>query len=113
MRMTMTLLSVLALSVPGVASAADTGPRDILDIGCHLFDNTCYVTVSGDAVGPASCRTNSIRWNSQSSPGGKNALSLLTAAFLAGKKVNFSVPDTSCYADQPFQPTFSYFAVVR
>lgn len=108
MRFAMLLVAVVALFVPSRAMATFLGPRQIVELGCHAWDNTCFVTISGDAVGPAACRGNSLRWNTQSSPGGKNLLSLLTSAFLAGKAVRFDVVDTTCYADQPAFPTFTY-----
>lgn len=85
------------------------GPRKILNIGCHLNDTTCYVTVEGSAVGPTQCSNTSIRWNESSSPGGKNTLALLMGAHMSGKPVLFYILDT-CYASSIY-PTFSYINV--
>ncbi|MGK3962892.1 hypothetical protein WMF38_01705 [Sorangium sp. So ce118] len=110
MRLYLSMLActMFALAIPSKASAEATGQRQILQIGCHLNDDICYVTISGSAAGPSRCRSTSIRWNSQSSTNGKNLLSLLTAAYLAGKKVNFAVSDSACFSDQPTYPTFDY-----
>jgi hypothetical protein len=103
------LLSVaVVLCVPGQALAGSSGSRQILSIGCHLWDNTCYVYVSGDPIGPTSCRNTSFRWNQKADPNGQSILSLLTAAYLAGKRVDFYINDTNCYAAQPAYPTFNY-----
>lgn len=98
------LAVVIALAVPGQAQA-NTGLRTITNLGCHMHDTTCWVEISGPPVGPANCRANQLRFNSNS-PNGKNLFSLMTAAFLAGKQVNFLVPDNACYQDQPSFPTF-------
>ncbi|MFY0563292.1 hypothetical protein ACN28E_05565 [Archangium lansingense] len=97
---------VVALALPGQAQATGTGLRTITNIGCHLNNNTCWVDISGSAVGPANCRATSIRFNI-TAPNGKNIFSLMTAAFLAGKQVSFELPDT-CYVDQPIYPTLTY-----
>lgn len=83
--------------------------KEIESIGCHLNDDTCYVIVNGDAVGPSECPSNSIRWKKDSSVSGKETLSLLTAAFMANKRVHFNITNT-CIGKYP---TFSYFSVKR
>ncbi len=108
MRFAMLLLVAIALAAPGQALAGPSGRRQILSMGCHLGDNTCYVYVSGDPIGPASCRSTSFRWNQKTDPNGQSILSLLTAAYLAGKPVDFYINDTACYAAQPGFPTFAY-----
>lgn len=90
------------------ASAVTTGPRAILDYGCHLIDTTCYVTLAGNAVGGGNCISTSIRWDS-STVAGKNWLALITTAYTAGKKVNLEV--VGCYANQPSFPTFQWGVV--
>jgi len=92
-----------------VFSASMSGPRKITEIGCHAGDNTCFVGVDGAVVGPASCSGVSIRWDSSSSAG-KNQLSLLMAAYMAGKSVNFYILD-GCYSAQTTYPTFGYSVV--
>lgn len=108
MRFAMLLSVAIVLCIPSRALAGGSGSRQILSVGCHVADNTCYVYVSGDPVGPANCRSTSIRWNQKADANGQSILSLLTAAYLAGKQVDFYVRDTDCYAYQPVFPTFDY-----
>nr|VFJ93504.1 MAG: hypothetical protein BECKLFY1418B_GA0070995_10472 [Candidatus Kentron sp. LFY] len=87
-----------------------TGVRNIVNMGCHNVDNTCYVTISGSSIGPPSCNSTSIRWNEKYDANGKSVLALLTAAFLGGKQVSFAISD-SCYQYQNNYPTFTYFFI--
>lgn len=105
------LSTALVLGVIGDASAENTGPRTVLDIGCHLHDTTCYVTVSGTAVGPSACRATNIRW-SAGLPNGKSVLALLTAAFAAGNSVNITVDDGACFGQAGF-PALLYLTVMK
>ena len=89
--------------------AESSGLREIERIGCHLSDSTCFVEISGNPVGPESCRSTSIRWNNDSAANGKEMLSLLMAAFAAGKQVNFNIVG-SCYGTYP---TFSYINIYK
>nr|VFK21079.1 MAG: hypothetical protein BECKLFY1418C_GA0070996_10852 [Candidatus Kentron sp. LFY] len=102
---------MIALLLPIAASAAyHTGVRNIVNMGCHNVDNTCYVTISGSSIGPSSCNSTSIRWNEKYDANGKSVLALLTAAFLAGKRASFAISD-SCYQYQNNYPTFTYFFI--
>ncbi len=103
------LLSAVAVAFafPGQALATGTGLRTITGMGCHLHDNTCWVLISGTAVGPTSCRTNTLRFDS-SLPNGKNILSMVTGAYLAGRQANFEVVDTACYTPQSGDPTIAW-----
>nr|VFK79319.1 MAG: hypothetical protein BECKSD772D_GA0070982_10452 [Candidatus Kentron sp. SD] len=101
---------MIALLLPIAVSAEYTGVRNILNMGCHNVDNTCYVTISGSSVGPSGCRSTSIRWNEQHDANGKSVLALLTGAFLAGKQASFSISG-SCYRYQNNYPTFTYFSI--
>ncbi|WP_444890828.1 hypothetical protein [Microbulbifer sp. DLAB2-AA] len=99
------LISILLL--PSLVSATTTtGYLEIEKIGCHLNDSTCYVYVN-ESVGPAECNKTSIRWNKDDNVSGKEALSLLTAAHFAGKKVQFNLLD-SCYGAYP---TFAWYNI--
>lgn len=102
--------AVAALVLPGQALAEGTGLRTIANIGCHTEDNTCWADISGAPVGPASCRGTSLRFSTNSA-NGKNILSLLTSAFLAGKQVNFYVHDSVCYSAQPVFPSIAYLSL--
>lgn len=99
------LLLMLCSSVV-LAEEYPTGWREIEKIGCHLHDNTCYVTISGDPIGPPECNSTSLRWNETQDANGKSILALLMSAFHAGKEVSFQAD--SCYLLQPMFPTFKY-----
>ncbi|WP_155400613.1 hypothetical protein [Vibrio nigripulchritudo] len=101
----LTMISSMLLT-SNVALAKGSGWRDIKQIGCHLNDGTCYATLD-TTVGPAQCRSSSIRWNKDTAASGKETLSLLMTASTAGKKVSFNVVDT-CYGNYP---TFNYIVV--
>jgi hypothetical protein len=107
MRIFLIFSVVAALFAPESAWAGLSGPRQILSIGCHNTDNTCYITISGDPVGPATCSPTMIRWNESNDPNGKAILHLLTAAYLAGKPVDIFID--ACYAPQPTDPTIQHF----
>lgn len=80
-------------------------------IGCHLNDPTCYIYID-QSVGPADCSANSIRWNKKTSESGKEALSLLLAAHMAGKQVDMAVSE-ACFSNNPKYPTFVHFSVIK
>ncbi|APD95717.1 hypothetical protein BM523_17900 [Alteromonas mediterranea] len=91
------------------ADAQSVELKEIKSIGCHLNDDTCYVTVSGTAVGPSQCNSKSLRWRKDASVSGKETLSLLTTAFVTQKKVHFNIVE-SCIGNYP---TFNYFSVTQ
>ncbi|WP_444930373.1 hypothetical protein ACJJIF_00855 [Microbulbifer sp. SSSA002] len=102
------LITLIAIGLSKNAlSAGSSGDVTINKIGCHMNDATCYAYLD-QTVGPDSCNSNSIRW-SRDADSGQETLTLLTAAFLAGKKANFNVLDT-CFQNGIY-PTFSYFNV--
>jgi hypothetical protein len=91
-------------------SAESSGKREITLVGCHNYDNTCFLSLAGDPVGPEECQSNSVRWNKKNDPNGEATLTLATSAFYAGKKVTVYLAN-SCYADQPKYPTPLYISV--
>ncbi len=104
------LLSIVFFN--SVAQAAGhTGSRKIVDMGCHLGDDTCYVTLDSNiAQGNCAATTAaSVRWSS-SSVAGRNALTLLTAAYMSGKRVSFYITD-ACYSSQPSFATFGFYTI--
>lgn len=102
---------VILLFLPLVTFAAEiTGPRDIEHIGCHRTDTTCYLTISGPAVGPDECQSSSIRWDIERSANGKAALTHLTSAFMGERKVTLKISN-DCYSAQPLFPTFDYWKI--
>lgn len=103
----MLCFSVAAMAVlAGQAQASSTGKRQIVAIACHNDANICIARLSGAAFGPPACQSTEVRWNEKNDPGGHSSLSLLTAAFLAGKTVEFSIRDDKCFTEQPLYPTF-------
>lgn len=98
------------------ATPLTTGPRSITSMGCHYggvynssIATTCYVTISGAAVGPGGCVSNSLRWD-VSTVSGKEIFGLLKDALMNGKTANFEV-NGSCYENQASYPTFRWFYV--
>ena len=104
------LLTGTSFANPTVTDVTGTGPRYIQEIGCHLTDKTCFVTISGGAVGASPCVSNSIRWR-EDAPNGQSILALLTSAFSDQKRVNFAVFNDSCFTPQPQYPTFWYIII--
>ncbi len=100
------LLSALLYPLSG-HSDQNTGGRTIINMGCHnTTDGICYMNLSGDPIGPANCKSNSVRWDSTTA-GGKNQFAIMTAAYLAGKSVSLNIPDF-CFSLQPGYPTFTF-----
>ncbi|MFA0132072.1 hypothetical protein AB4440_07175 [Vibrio splendidus] len=99
------IVLLLLLPLGSLAQAATTGPRTIHAVGCHLHDNTCYVSVD-KVVGSNECSSTSIRWKSND-VNGKETLSLLMAASVAQKKVTFNL-DGNCMG---VFPKFNYIVV--
>ena len=95
----------------GVTANTDSGSRSLTHIGCHLSDGTCYVTISGNPVGPSACSHTSVRWHKESENSDR-VFTLLTAAYMGNQKVNFRISD-SCYEKQPNFPTFHHFNLVQ
>jgi hypothetical protein len=106
------LVVAVFLFSTGFTNAESTGKRQIISMGCHTHDATCYVSISGAAVGPQSCSSTSLRWNKDEAASGKETFSLLLAAFAGDKSVSFKVSD-QCYVNQNSFPTFRYLSVHR
>jgi len=93
-----------------VAQTTSTGLVTINNMGCGVQGGGgCFVYISGPNVGPAGCNTNSIRWD-PAAPNGQIALAQLTAAFVAGRQVNFVLADT-CWSPWPSYPTMWYYVI--
>ena len=82
----------------------------ITSIGCQNNNTVCYVTVSGGNYGPSGCNTNSIRWDSSSTPNGLVAVAQLTAAYVTGTSVSF-VLSNSCFSENGNYPTMLYYVI--
>jgi hypothetical protein len=111
----MVLVSTLAMERTH-AQSIGTGSVTITTIGCGMSapagspGTACFLYISGPSVGPAGCSGNSIRWDPSASPNGQVATAQLTAAFMAGLKVNFVLADT-CWAEWPSYPTIFYYQI--
>lgn len=104
------LITIPLIALSNSGSASEPWSKKINRVGCHLHDTTCFVYIDGGAVGPESCKSNSLRWNRETAPNGEEILSLLMMAFAADKSVEFNVSSSTCYGAYP---TFSYIRVVR
>ena len=81
-----------------------TGYRKITGMGCHVVDGICFVNLEGSLFGSTEgCSSVQARWDS-STAGGKNNLSMLMAAWLAGKEVDLYL--RGCQDE--FWPTFAW-----
>ncbi len=93
------LLMYICLLFIANSAFADEGvtSRQIVDIGCHITDGTCYVTLSGSSFGQSQTCTkpsNEFRFDG-STTHGKRAYATLYAAFLAKKSVDIVIQ--GCY----------------
>jgi hypothetical protein len=103
---TTAVASFLGVTPSLAQTTGTTGYRNIVYMGCHKTDSTCFVAISGTTVGPAGCNWSEFRWDSSTIPG-KNHMALLMSAHARGKRVNFYISPT-CYANQPNYATFEY-----
>jgi hypothetical protein len=101
-------VSTLALSSSNSEAVTDIGWRTIKEMGCHTVDHTCFMTLSGAAFGPAGCTSAQLRWDADKMPNAKNFIMQMTAASIAGQRVNIVVSD-NCYASWP-TPHYYYVA---
>lgn len=90
----MMLLFVLMTISFASFAAEDVSNRKIIDIGCHTWDDTCFVTVTGPSFGAnENClytSTNEFRFSS-STTNGKRTYASLLSAFLAKKTVDIYI----------------------
>lgn len=111
------LLVVIAIcgTRTALAQSISTGSVTITAIGCGMAGpgsgSACFVYISGPAVGPSGCTSNSIRWDPTQSPNGQVATAQLTAAYLAGQQVQF-VLNNSCWSEWPSYPTIWFYQIV-
>ena len=105
-------IAILLIISNNLLSAETSGWRNILDLGCHDFDGTCYVTLDGAPVtGSPGCSSNSIRWNAQSDINGKSTLAIMMMANATGSKV--SIYTDKCYPAQAAFPQLTYSYTLR
>jgi hypothetical protein len=101
-------ISALALFSSNSEAVTDIGSRTITQMGCHTVDNTCFMTLSGAAFGPAGCSSTQLRWNAVDMPNAKIFVMQMTAAFVAGQQVQIVISD-NCYGSWP-TPHYYYVA---
>ena len=112
----------LLLSLPLAAPSAHsqdltTGKVILMGIGCNMSGppgtagSACYVSISGSAVGPSGCQSTLIKWDPHATPNGKAALKQLTAAFIAGDQVSFTLEDR-CSLVWPSSPTMRSYLIL-
>lgn len=89
--------------------AVGTGARDIISLGCHTYDNACYVGFSGPAAGQPGCTGNEFRWDIDAK-NGKLAYASFLAAMHSGRQVSFEI-GAGCFALMPAWPSFSWYRV--
>jgi hypothetical protein len=104
------LSAFLLLTSISKAQSYGTGAVTIIQIGCQTVNTICFVAFSGPAVGPPGCYTNQVRWDSVNTPNGKEAVAQLTAAYVAGKQVTFSI-DNNCFPEFPSYPQMDYYII--
>jgi len=107
-----TLVVFTLLLAANLSWAEDTGPRNVIDFGCHTGNSICYVSIDGAPVGGEfGCSSNSVRWNADDAPSGKRLFAMVTAAFVSGNRVQFQI--SGCLPEQATFPTFTYASVTK
>jgi|GEM_PF-3495133 len=91
--------------------AEETTDRNILSIGCQKDKGICTLQLNGDAVGGRGCLSNMLMFNAATDKNADAILSLLSAAFFAGKKVRFEISGRC--SDQEGTATFDSFRVLN
>lgn len=97
------------LGVTKVSLAVETDWVSIIKMGCRENDTICFVYFDGAVPPyPSTCTkpVSSFNWDT-AHPGGKNALTLFTTAYVAGKKLKLGV-SSSCLSSAP---TFDYYYI--
>lgn len=108
------MLGVGAVAVVSVeAHAEQSVVSTVRRLGCYSGDSlpgqlaSCWVAINepvGDAAGCSQKRD--LRWDPTTPMGGR-MFAMLTAAYLAKRRVSFTVADY-CFPTQPSHPTFRY-----
>ena len=104
------LILGLLISTSKTFATGASGELEIVNIGCHTYDKTCFLTFSGEPLGPETCKSNTVRWL-LSDPNGEAAFSHFTAAHLANRKIRLNFA-TTCFAAKPNYPTFNFWYLI-
>ena len=93
---------VAASAATAAAALPDAINANITAAGCYATDRpapnnyTCFVSLDTDI--PTDCeQKRSVRWDA-STPDGQNALSVMNAAYLSGRKIRMRATG-NCYGD--------------
>lgn len=93
------IFTTFLLFTSSYSLSADTGIRKVTHMGCHVHDHLCFVTLEGAQFGTEfECASNQARWSADSASGDRH-FSLITAAWMSGKKVSLNI--TGCLAGFP------------
>ena len=107
-----TVVSVSVFSTELLAQESEIS-RDIIAMGCEKDKTECSVELNGEVFGPENCLANTLKFNLKKDANAAASLMLLSAAFLAGKKVKFVVA-AECYDKGSTEwPTFDSFKVIN
>lgn len=108
----LTFVSAVAFSPLSVAQDNEIN-RDILAMGCEKDKAECSVELNGEVFGPENCLATTLKFDLKKDANAEASLMLLSAAFLAGKKVKFVVA-AECYDKGSSEwPTFDSFKVMN
>ncbi|ENU59642.1 hypothetical protein [Acinetobacter guillouiae] len=104
------LTLILMLGSTPLFAGENVSNRKIIDIGCHTWDDTCFITLSGPPFGSNENCTdrpiNELRFPS-STTNGKRTYASLLSAFLAKKTVDIYI--SGCGPGG--WPTLAYFHI--
>ena len=85
---------VFTSSAIAAAHIENLGQRTITGIGCHNYNNTCFIALDGVEFGADQGCTNAsnqVRWDNGNTSEGKRAYSTLLTAYMTGKKANITI----------------------
>lgn len=106
-----TSMVAIVLASPAATAGEAINARTILNIGCHNFDATCFVELSGSQFGGAlacpSGVTSEFRFDNADSDPGKRTYATMLSAFVSGKAVSVMVDGCSVHG----WPKLQYFRV--
>lgn len=110
-RQSLFLTSFFVLVGFSTPTHAEVARGKISTIGCHLGDNTCYLTIKGYKsmyCSSSSWAGESVRWSTDT-PAGRRAHAMLYAAYLSGSTVRLQMDTKKCFALT--YPTFVWLQV--
>lgn len=107
------LISTVLLPLMRANAGESVEGRQILLVGCHLSDNTCFATLDGPqfggTLGCAVGATNEFRFENADTEPGKRAYGTLLASSLSGRRVTVFVEGCTGQG----RPKLSYYNVLN